>query len=166
MTNEVIIITHYKNSDGEELLRLLLELHVTHYGQSAPEPLQELEKEFDISKSYADYVAEIGNNEGGVWQVFLAKTSYGETVGFIIGRIDADYALLSGVMGILEDWYIKPDYRGQGNGILLFNELEKWFRERGCQQILSDTWAGNELSSKVHLHLGFFESGIRFRKKL
>jgi len=41
-----------------------------------------------------------------------------------------------------------------------------WFMEKGCKQVRSDTWEGNELSVKAHQQSGFFISGISFGKKL
>jgi hypothetical protein len=48
----------------------------------------------------------------------------------------------------------------------LYHELEKWFSEKGCKQVMSDTWYGNELSIRAHKKLGFAMSGVSFGKKL
>ena len=84
----------------------------------------------------------------------------------IIGSISEDEELVLGKIGQFEDWFVEPDARGNGAGMLLYHELEKWFKEKGCQQVGSDTWQGNQLSIKAHERAGFFVSGVKFSKKL
>ena len=96
----------------------------------------------------------------------LATTESSAVVGMIIGSISEDDELVMGKIGQFEDWYVVPSSRGNGIGVQLYQQLEKWFKEKGCQQVCSDTWEGNELSIKTHKKMGFFVSGIRFSKKL
>jgi len=163
--NEVLII-EYDPSYASELLRLLLELQSTYFKKSASAPIQELREDKDITKSYGDYVNMLNANIGNGWKALLAINSTHKAIGFIIGSLDKDDGLVHGNIGKLEDWFVEEEYRGQGVGAKLYNELEQWFVENGCNQIVSETWLGNVLSIKAHKEFGFFESGIIFSKKL
>jgi GNAT superfamily N-acetyltransferase len=163
--NEFSIVA-YKASDASELLRLLLELHNTYFQTRAASHIREMNAEMDIRRSYEDYVNLINVNNDGNWKILLAASPSNKKVGFIIGSITQDYHFIRSKIGKIEDWFVEEEYRGSEIGIRLYNELEKWFRENGCQQVISDTWEGNELSMKAHKKLGFFVSGVQFGKKL
>ena len=166
MTSSKIEIIQYRTNDRSELLRLLLELHSTYFSQNASLQIQELRKDKDIKKSYEDYLDFIEKREGDSWQIFRAISETNNILGFIIGSIETDDEMVLGKLGKFEDWFVEEQFRGQGIGIKLYNELEKWFIEKKCQQIISDTWQGNELSIKAHQRLGFFISGVKFTKKI
>lgn len=152
-------------ADHTQLLRLLLELHSTYFFHSASPQTYELQQEKDLEKSYENYLEFIYKNDA-TWLILLARSAANNVIGLIIGSIETDNDLLFNKIGKVEDWFVEAEFRRQGIGLKLYNELEKWFLEKGCNQVFSDTWQGNELSIKAHQQLGFFVSGISFRKKL
>ncbi len=160
-----ISIADYTRGDRIELIRLLLALHRDYFADNAAPKFQELRREKDVVRSYEKYVDQIAEEKDN-WKVLLAKNRTDKLVGMIIGSIFEDEGLVLGKMGQFEDWYVVPDARGNGIGMRLYQELEKWFKEKGCQQVCSDTWEGNELSIKAHKKMGFFVSGVKFSKKL
>jgi ribosomal protein S18 acetylase RimI-like enzyme len=164
-TNE-IEISRYTASDRSELLQLLLELHSTYFFQNASPQVQELQQENDLKKSYETYLDFIDEKKDVTWLTLIAKSTTNNMVGFIIGSIETDDDFVLGKIGKVEDWFVEQQFRGQGIGIQLYNQLEKWFIENRCKQVRSDTWHGNELSIKAHQQSGFFISGISFGKKL
>ncbi len=166
MTDKRISISDYTNSDRSELLRLLLELHSTYFHENASQQLQELNHDLDIRKSFEKYLDLIEQNENDTWRIYLAKTDADVLAGIIIGSIETDDYLALNKIGKFEDWYVEQTFRGQGIGLSLYYKLEKWFKEKGCHQVKSDTWDGNQLSIKAHEQAGFFISGIKFRKKI
>ncbi len=161
-----ITITSYTTADHSELLRLLLELQSTYFNRSSSSELREVRKDKDIRKSYNDYINYVEKIKDDTWKIFLARSSGDKFVGFIIGSIETDEDMVLGKMGKIEDWFVEEKFRGTGIGKELYETLEKWFIEKGCQQVLSDTWYGNELSIRAHQRMGFFTSGIMFAKKL
>jgi GNAT superfamily N-acetyltransferase len=161
-----IEIAGYARSDHSELLRLLVELHSTYLAQTASAQIQELEQEKDLTRSYEAYLETIENSDGQTWKVFVAKEEKSHLVGFIIGSLDTDEALVFSRIGTLEDWFVENELRGKRVGRMLYEKLEEWFIENGCNQIRSDTWEGNQLSIQAHQRMGFFVSGIQFKKKL
>jgi L-amino acid N-acyltransferase YncA len=161
-----ILITAYKPENAPELLRLLLELHDPYFQKTASEEIRGFNEEHEIAKSYGDYVADINAGDPNVWKTFLAVTSDDKIIGFIIGRIKKDEALIRITVGVVEDWFIEEKFRGKKIGLKLYQSLESWFKEKGCDHVVSETWAGNELSIHAHKQMGFFVSGIIFSKKL
>ncbi len=163
--NQELVIQEYEPKHKAELLRLLLKLQVDYFKEKVSPRHQELSKAKDDHKAYHDYISFIeGIPES--WKILMAMNLEGEAAGMIIGSVTIDEDLELSVIGKLEDWYVAKKYRRQGLGAKLYKELEKWFAEKGCQQIVSDTWIENELSMEAHKHLGFFITGIQFGKKL
>ena len=68
----------------------------------------------------------------------------------------------------LEGWYVDADYRGAGYGRRLVEAAESWARERGLQELASDSLLDNEASHRAHEHVGFteVERAVRYRKSL
>ena len=163
---EKIIITEYTPADHAEVFRLLLVLHLSYFKEKAPDEYQELRQEKNIKRSYENYLNLIENNTDGTWKILVAKTPSGKMAGFIIGSIKKDDDLVISNIGTLEDWFVEPEFRRQGAGQTLYTELEKWFKAKGCNQVCSGTWEGNDLSVTAHKKAGFFISEISFSKKI
>jgi len=159
-------IADYIKEDHAELLRLLLVLHSTYFNENAPAEFRELRQEKAIKRSYENYLTGIEKNKDDTWKILVAKTQAGKIAGFIIGSVSEDEHLVLGNMGKLEDWFVDPEFRKEGTGLVLYNELEKWFKSKGCKQVTSGTWEGNDLSIAAHKKAGFFISEITFSKKL
>jgi len=160
-----VSVIGYSKDYAQDLLRLLLLLQRDYFSENASEQIKELRAEKDIEGAYKTYVRYIASRQDDTWKVLLAVAS-GEIIGFIIGSILVEPDLVNGIVGRIEDWYVDQEYRGSGIGLELYDELEDWFIEKECDQVVSDTWAGNELSIKAHKQSGFFISGISFSKKL
>lgn len=63
----------------------------------------------------------------------------------------------------VEGWYVESAARGRGVGRLLIDAAEQWARERGHQQLGSDTALENTGSVAAHRALGFREvEAVRF----
>jgi len=162
---EDISVTGYSEAYASDLLRMLLKLQRDYFAENASEPIRELRAEKDLEGAYKNYVSTIADHEDDTWKVLLAKSG-DRVIGFIIGSILVEPDLVHGIVGRVEDWYVEEGYRGTGTGRDLYYELENWFIEKDCDQVISDTWAGNEVSIKAHRLSGFFISGISFSKKL
>jgi GNAT superfamily N-acetyltransferase len=166
MTTNKIEIISYASSYHSELLRLLLELQSTYFSETASRQIREVRQDKDVKKSYGSYLDMIDNGKDNLWKILLAKINLNNIIGFIIGSISIDEELVLSKTGTIEDWFVEQEFRGQGIGMQLYNELERWFIEKGCKQVQSDTWEGNQLSIKAHQQMGFFISGIKFSKRL
>ena len=87
-------------------------------------------------------------------------------VGYISAQIETDERRIPAKRGVIEDWFVSPEMRGQKVGQQLITTLEAILREAGCGLIESATWSFNDGARKAHEALGFLEYQIRYRKEL
>lgn len=97
--------------------------------------------------------------------VFLAERD-GTALGYVSGHIEVDHRRVLCRRGVVEDWYVAAEARGQGVGPRLLNTLIDWFRADGCELVESGTWAFNEKARKAHAKAGFKEIEIKLRRRL
>ena len=90
--------------------------------------------------------------------VFIASAFDGRCVGFVEAatRTYAEGCATSPV-GYIEGWYVDEDLRGQGIGTRLVTTAEEWARQKGCQEMASDTWLDNDASIYAHIRMGYQE---------
>ena len=71
-------------------------------------------------------------------------------------------------VAFLEGWYVDPEARRTGVGASLLAAAEGWVRERGLQELASDSELENARAYAAHLAVGFeeVERCIRYRKDL
>jgi aminoglycoside 6'-N-acetyltransferase I len=73
-----------------------------------------------------------------------------------------------GPAAYLEAWYVMPEWRKQGIGEALIRACEDWARAKGFTEMGSDTHLHNTESQRLHLKLGFEETGrvVNFKRSL
>ncbi|MGB5266837.1 MAG: GNAT family N-acetyltransferase [Polyangiales bacterium] len=96
----------------------------------------------------------------------LVAESQGMAVGYITGRMTVEPRRVLPRRGVVEDWYVAPDWRGTGVGASLLRELEARFAAAGCEVIESATWSANEGARRAHDALGFREIRVMYRKRI
>jgi len=158
-----MLIIEYSSQYRQALLDLLLKLQDGYFKKVVSPQHAELGRAKDNHKAFSDYIDFLEQQPD--WKVLLAFDKDKPT-GMIIGSVTTDEDLALSVIGKIEDWYVEDKFRKKGVGGKLYDTLEKWFVERGCSQVLSDTWIENELSIATHKKLGFFVTGIQFGKRL
>ena len=101
--------------------------------------------------------------------VLVAQTEDGKLIGFLEASIrpfvedcHTDH------VGYLEGWFVEEDYRRYGVGRKLVRGAENWARNKGCEEMASDSEIGNDLSFNAHLNLGYEETSrlVHLRKDL
>jgi aminoglycoside 6'-N-acetyltransferase I len=101
--------------------------------------------------------------------VFIAALPDGKRVGFmeVALRPHAEGCETSPI-AYTEAVYVDEDMRGRGLSLRLMQAAEDWAREKGVQEIASDTWLENEASIQMHLRLGYeeMERLVHFAKRL
>lgn len=88
--------------------------------------------------------------------VLVAERKNGRLIGFLEASIrpfvedcHTDH------VGYLEGWFVESDFRQYGIGKKLVKVAEDWARNKGCEEMASDSEVGNDLSLKAHLGLGY-----------
>jgi aminoglycoside 6'-N-acetyltransferase I len=109
--------------------------------------------------------------------VFVAESEHADTqspgdtlVGFVeVGlRSHADGCDESQMVGFLEGWFVRKDWRRIGIGRMLVTAAEQWASRQGCKEMASDTWIDNETSQRAHEAMGYevVDRCVNYRKKL
>jgi aminoglycoside 6'-N-acetyltransferase I len=101
--------------------------------------------------------------------VFVASRADGKLVAFIEASL-REYAegCETSPVGYIEAWYVDETIRGQKLGREMMSMAEDWAREKGCQEMASDTWLENEASINAHKKMGYWEVErlVHFLKRL
>ena len=101
--------------------------------------------------------------------IFVASNEQGYLVGFLeTGLRDYAEGCETSPVGYILAWYVDPHVRGRKLGRELIRVAEQWAREKGCQEIASDTWLDNDASIQAHLKMGYYEVDrlVHFVKRL
>ncbi len=101
--------------------------------------------------------------------VLVVEISNGHLAGFLEASIRPFVEdCHSEQVGYLEGWFVEPVFRKHGIGRQLVKSAENWAREKGCEEMASDSEIGNDLSLKAHLKLGYEETSrlVHLRKDL
>ena len=98
--------------------------------------------------------------------VTFVNADHGKLVGYISGQIKEKPNRRFRKEGYIEDFYVRAEHRGQGNGKPLFDAITKAFRESGCTHIALKTHTTNAAATKIYKHLGLKERCIEFFKPL
>ena len=101
--------------------------------------------------------------------IFVASSADGKLVAFIEAGLRAHgEGCETSPIGYIEAWYVDEHVRGQRLGRELVHAAEGWAREKGAQEMASDTWLDNEPGIQAHLKLGYYEADrlVHFVKKL
>ena len=62
--------------------------------------------------------------------------------------------------------YIQPEYQGLGLGNKMFDYVEKYCKEKGCESLELNTYVQNTSSHKFYYNLGYKILGYHFFKDL
>ncbi len=119
-------IRSYQTEDIKQLKKLYLALYDDYQNSIFPEELRKYEEFNDLYKTI-NYIIDYEKKSAN-WKTFVAEADQSELIGFIAGTIQVqDYYKLNR-FGMIESFFIKENYRGQGIGLELLTRLEKWFK--------------------------------------
>ena len=100
--------------------------------------------------------------EDANWGIFVAEHE-GKIVGFIECSIrDMAPGCHTNRIGYIEAWFVVSQFRNQGTGARLVESGEKWAKEMGCVEMVSDTASEYPLSPDAHKALGYQEVKRKF----
>lgn len=109
------------------------------------------EKPSDLAEAYT-FLA--GLMERGESVVYIAQAANGESVGFT-----QLYPLYSSTrmkrIWLLNDLYVKPEYRGKGISKALIDRAKALAKETDAVEILLETQRSNEIGNQLYPAVGF-----------
>lgn len=100
-------------------------------------------------------------------QIFLAKMS-DTIVWCIVWNIEHAPDPWSKIQkyGNIENFYVKPDFRGSGIGGRLMDEMGSWFRSQGATHMSVSIFAPNDRARKFYERYGFEPRMITLARRL
>lgn len=101
--------------------------------------------------------------------ILVAEIGGGKLIGFLEASIRPFVEdCHSENVGYLEGWLVEPEFRRRGVGKKLVRVAEDWARNKGCEEMASDSEVGNDTSLTAHLNLGYEETSrlVHLRKDL
>jgi len=150
-------------ADRQRILEFHRALYVDYRDMIVPRAVIPLIAYRSFEEVLRDDVDALLKNPSAV--VLLAERD-GEPLGYITGHIEADPRRLLPRRGVVEDWYVTDEGRGEGVGRTLMDALEAIFTEAGCDLVESATWSANHKARAVHEAMGFLEVQVTYRKPL
>jgi ribosomal protein S18 acetylase RimI-like enzyme len=150
-------------------------MHIRQYQKSDSEQIKKLFFEFgNYLKSLDDLglvvvkdgYGEISlkkmmeNTDDNLGRIFVAETDEHIVVGFIAGVItevggveDVDHRPHKS--GKVFEFFVKEEYQRNGLGLILMQEMEKYFKENGCLKMNLDMIARNKGAFAFYTKFGF-----------
>ena len=134
------------------------------------------EKDYkELMKLYDEFVEESRYSEGDQdsFQEVLASTenfiSVAEDKGKLVGFVTFSTRWVvryPAPIAEMDELYVKPDYRRQGLGSKLVEEILKKAAELGCSRMFIDTHIKHEAAQKLSEKMGFTHYGHHFVRDL
>ena len=136
---------------------------------------QDAEEIGEMIKDFADYLHSVGDNTNFLFnaKAFL-RDGFGTDRAFnglvvVIDKKLAGYLLYhsgydtdKGIRFLyIADLYVRPEYRRQGVGRKLIEELKKIARKKGAKKLFWTVFAYNRIARKFYWHIG-----ARYRKDM
>ena len=145
-------IRPFQPGDTEQLKGLYKALYKDYQNAILPDELKRYE-EFKDLEATIEYA--ISLEDSPEWKTFVAEMDDKRLIGFISGRIgELPYYKLDR-FGMIESFFVKEEYQGQGIGKELYLHLERWFKEKGCKIAKAESWIFNHSAIEAYEGLGF-----------
>lgn len=112
----------------------------------------------DAEKVMRRFLAELSSGSHSC--LFVAERE-GKVIGFLSGELrEGSLTFQPKTWAAIEDVYVTPDYRSLGVGRALFEEFQKWAKEKSAHGVSLQVAAGNTRARKLYEELGFREVSI------
>lgn len=148
----MVVIEPARSEDLESLVDLLGSLFVL-----------ESEMRPDAAKQRAGLEAILAQPSSGMIFVAHQREAGGSASGPVVGMISVLYTIstmLGGPAGIVEDFIVNPENRGQGVGRLLMDRVFSHARERGLLRLALQTDQDNFDAQRLYRSYGFEPSSM------
>jgi ribosomal protein S18 acetylase RimI-like enzyme len=119
------------------------------------------------SQTPAAYSAFLGTHLADPTVVILVAEDHGEVVGYAFATVEgANYLLLRGPAGVLQDIIVHPKHRGRGAGQLLLDAMLAHLKSRGVSQVVLSTAEANEAAQRLFARMGFRRTMIEMTREV
>lgn len=121
-----------------------LQLIEAFYQEDTPDPIERntLQQRVERLIANTDY--------GGIWLINLDH----KPIGYVV--VCMTFSIQYGRDAVLDELYVQPEYRGKGIGSAAVQFAEAYCREKGCEAIHLEVYAGNP-AVDLYRRLGYTE---------
>ena len=106
------------------------------------------------------FLADLSANSSSYSCLFVAEKD-GEMIGFLSGELrEGSPAFEPKTWAAVEDVYVVPEHRSSGVGRALFEECQKWAREKRANGVSLQVAADNARAREFYERLGFREVSV------
>lgn len=142
---------HIREMAAEDM-ESLAALYYQFWGESSN--TEKMREKFTLLQSNSAYI-------------FLCAVEDGRVVGSVMGIVCEELYDECFPFMVLENMVVDSKYRRRGIGKLMFAELERRAKEKGCRQILLVTESDREDARRFYEDVGFHPTAnMGFKKKL
>lgn len=125
------------------LQELFLALHEFH----APWTARSLRDDWE--SRWRDYI------RPGPDRLILLAWDGDRAIAYLNAFVRRDFGLFDEVPGIIDDTFVRQEYRRSGVGSALVERCQEWFKARGATELRLNVSAGNELGQSFWRRMGF-----------
>lgn len=132
------------------------------------DPMHRIVRQPDYGKNYLEKnLQEVSENHG----IFLIAKINDSIVGFgiaVVAKLDQDdlMEMPSHIQGRVTELYISSQYRGQGIGTSLMQQLEAYLKTQNCTSVNIGVFAPNLKTHQLYEKLGYSDRNVDLIKLL
>ncbi len=103
-----------------------------------------------------ELIRNITSERGAIFVTELDNDIVGYIYGVIVNSSEKDTReFVPLILGKVEDIYVEKHFQNKGVGTLLMNEIQKFFKENGCNKITLTVLSNNQHAIEYYRKLGF-----------
>lgn len=159
-----MIIRKAKIEDGEELIQFLNDFVQYHHENNIiSSELAPFEEYRDKDNYFKEVVAEYLNKDK--FYTFVAEED-NKLVGYICGYTEERPSRIFNKKGMVEDWFVKEEYRNKGVGNELLDALIEKFKGDKCTHLYISAFANNRETIDKYHKMGFIDMDLSLVRKI
>ena len=154
-----MIIRKATEKDTQEILVMMKELFLTW---DAIDPIDKIDESWFKSKDAIDFINQEINDKNMLFLIAEEK----EIAGYLLAKIENRPALKEKNLGLIDELYIKPNYRKQALGKQLTEKALEWFKEKNLKWTIVLTHEKDELANSYWKHMNYKDYNKKYCKEL
>lgn len=122
---------------------------------------------FEEYKDKDNYFKEVvaGYLNEDKFYTFVAEED-GKLVGYICGYTEERPSRIFDKKGMIEDWFVRQEYRNKGVGKQLLDALIKEFKKEKCTHLYVSAFANNHETIEKYHKMGFIDMDLSMVKEI
>ena len=148
------------NEDISEIRDMMKNLFLTW---DKMDSMDKIDKTWFSSKESSQLIFERMGSESNKY--FVAENA-GKIIGYIFGLIEIRAACLDKKIGLIDELYMKPEYRKTSAGKALTNKMLGWFKSKKLRWTITLTHSQDEGANSYWKHFGYKDYNRKYGMRL